>query len=193
MKKQNPALIYGLIGAAIIIVLGLVIQMYMTSTMQKAVDSGESFNFLKLLGVGIVSFLVIAGIYIFCIIKSMKDYRKINPNYTYGKLVGYGLFATLIIAIVSTAFTLLYSQVIDPGATKKSLVLSEKLIENSTMPDDQKEKALENIKSQNQDPVRQTVKSLAITLFCGLIVSLIAGAVLNKKGKEFPSNPNNLS
>lgn len=193
MKKQNPALIYGLIGAAIIIVLGLVIQMYMTSTMQKAVDSGESFNFLKLLGVGIVSFLVIAGIYIFCIVKSMKDYRKMNPNYTYGKLVGYGLFATLIIAIVSTAFTLLYSQVIDPGATKKSMVLAEKLVENSTMPDDQKEKALENIKSQNQDPVRQTVKSLAITLFCGLLVSLIAGAVLNKKGKEFPPNPNNLS
>jgi multisubunit Na+/H+ antiporter MnhB subunit len=158
--------------------------------MQKAVDSGESFNFLKFAGIGILTFLVIAGVYIFCIIKSMKDYRKINPDYTYGKLVGYGLFATLVI---STAFTLLYSQVIDPGATKKSVVLAQTLIENSSMPEDQKEKALESVKSQNQDPVRQTVKSLAITLCCGLIVSLIAGAVLNKKGKEFPSNPNNLS
>ena len=190
MKKQNPALIYGLIGGAIIIVFGLVMQMYMTSTMQKAVDSGESFNFMKLLGVGIISFLLIAGVYIFCIVKSMKDYRKINPEYTYGKLVGYGLFTTLIIAVVSTIFTLLYSQVIDPGATKKSLVLSEKLIENSNMPDDQKEKALDRIKMQNENPVRQIITSTGITLICGLIVSLIAAAVLNKKGKEFPSNPN---
>ena len=137
MKKQNPALIYGLIGGAIVIVFGLVMQMYMTSTMQKAVDSGESFNFMKLLGVGIISFLVIAGVYIFCIVKSMKDYRKINTEYTYGKLVGYGLFTTLVIAVVSTIFTLLYSQVIDPGATKKSLALSEKLIENARKPEDQ--------------------------------------------------------
>ena len=190
MKKQNPALIYGLIGGAIIIVFGLVMQMYMTSTMQKAVDSGESFNFMKLLGVGIISFLLIAGVYIFCIVKSMKDYRKINPEYTYGKLVGYGLFTTLIIAVVSTIFTLLYSQVIDPGASKKSLALSEKLIENSTMPDDQKEKALDRIKMQNENPGRQIITSTGITLICGLIVSLIAAAVLNKKGKEFPSNPN---
>ena len=190
MKKQNPALIYGLIGGAIIIVFSLVMQMYMTSTMQKAVDSGESFNFMKLLGVGIISFLLIAGVYIFCIVKSMKDYRKINPEYTYGKLVGYGLFTTLIIAVVSTIFTLLYSQVIDPGATKKSLALSEKLIENSTMPEDQKEKALDRIKMQNENPGRQIITSTGITLICGLIVSLIAAAVLNKKGKEFPSNPN---
>jgi len=190
MKKQNPALIYGLIGGAIIIVFGLVMQMYMTSTMQKAVDSGESFNFMKLLGVGIISFLLIAGVYIFCIVKSMKDYRKINLEYTYGKLVGYGLFTTLIIAVVSTIFTLLYSQVIDPGATKKSLALSEKLIENSTMPEDQKEKALDRIKMQNENPGRQIITSTGITLICGLIVSLIAAAVLNKRGKEFPSNPN---
>ena len=190
MKKQNPALIYGLIGGAIIIVFGLVMQMYMTSTMQKAVDSGESFNFMKLLGVGIISFLVIAGVYIFCIAKSMKDYRKINTQYTYGKLAGYGLFTTLIIAVVSTIFTLLYSQVIDPGATKKSLALSEKLIENANMPEDQKEKALDRIKMQNENPVRQTITSVGITLICGLIVSLIAAAVLNKRGKEFPTNPN---
>jgi len=190
MKKQNPALIYGLIGAAIIIVFGLVMQMYMTSTMQKAVDSGESFNFMKLLGFGIISFLLIAGVYIFCIVKSMKDYRKINPEYTYGKLVGYGLFTTLIIAVVSTIFTLLYSQVIDPGATKKSLALSEKLIENSNMPDDQKEKALDRIKMQNENPGRQIITSTSVTLICGLIVSLIAAAILNKRGKEFPTNPN---
>jgi predicted permease len=191
--KKNPAVLYGLIGAAILVVLGLITQMYITSVMEKAIARGESVSFMKFISVGIISFLIIVAVYIFCIIKSMKDYKKVNPNYTYGKLVGHGLLATLVLAVVSTGFSLLYSQVIDPGAAKKNIELSEKVIDNSSMPEDQKEKALEGVRKQGENPNRQAVTGLAITLFCGLIVSLIAGAVLNKKGKEFPSNPNNLS
>jgi hypothetical protein len=191
MKKQNPAVVYGLIGAAILIVYGLVAQMMITSTMQKAVDAGVSMSPFKFLWFGILSFLLIVGVYLFCIIKSMRDYRKTNPDYTYRKLVVHGLLTTLILALVSTAFSLLYSQVIDPGAMKKNIALTEKVFENMNMPDEQKEKALEGIR--NQDPVRQAVKSLAITLVCGLIVTLITASVLNKKAKDFPANPNNLS
>ena len=191
--KKTPAIIYGLIGAAIIIVLGLIAQMYITSVLEKAVAKGESVSFMKFLGVGILSFLIIAGVYIFCIIKSIKDYRKVNPNYNYGKLVGHGLLCTLVLALVSTAFSLLYSQVIDPGGTKKNIELTEKVLDNASMPEDQKEKALEGIRKQGDNPVGGAVRSLAITLVCGLIVSLIAGSVLNKKGKELSANPNNLS
>ena len=193
MKKQNPAVLYGLIGAAILILFGIVMQMFITSSMQKLVDSGESISPFKFLWIGIISFLIVVAVYIFFIIKAIKDYRKINTEYTYKKLVGHGLLATAIIALISTAFSLLYSQVIDPGARNKNLELTEKVFDNMNMPDEQKEKALEGIRSQNQDPVRQTVKALAITLFCGLIVSLISAAVLNKKGKEVFDNPNNLS
>ena len=191
--KKTPAIVYGLIGAAIIIVLGLVAQMYITSVLEKAVAKGESVSFMKFLGVGILSFLIIAGVYIFCIIRSIKDYRKINPNYNYGKLVGHGLLCTLVLALVSTAFSLLYSQIIDPGASKRNIELTEKVIDNSSMPEEQKEKTLESIRKQGDNPVAQTVKSLAITLVCGLIISLIAGSVLNKKGKELSDNPNNLT
>ena len=191
MKKQNPAVAYGLIGAAILILFGIGMQMYITSSLQKLVDSGASISPLKFVGFAIISFVVIIGVYLFCIIKAIGNYRKVNPDYTYRKLVGHGLLATLIIALVSTAFSLLYSQVIDPGAMKKNIDLTEKVFDNMNLPDDQKEKALENVK--NQDPVRQAVKSLALTLFCGLIVSLISASVLNKKGKEIFNNPNNLS
>ena len=191
--KKNPAIVYGLIGAAILIVLGLVTQMYITSVMEKAVARGESVSFMKFISVGIISFLIIVGVYIFCIIKSMKDYRKVTPDYTYGKLVGHGLLCTLVLALVSTGFTLLYSQVIDPGAAKKNLELTEKVFDNTDMADEDKEKALKGIREQSENPGRQAVTGLAITLFCGLIVSLITASVLNKKGKEFPANPNNLS
>jgi ABC-type antimicrobial peptide transport system permease subunit len=191
MKKQNPAIIYGLIGGAIIIVLGLAMQMYITSVMQKAVSSGSSLSPFKFIGVGIISFLIIAAIYLVCIVKTIKDYRKANTEYTYGSLVRQGLFTTLVIAIVSTGFSLLYSEVIDPGAKKENIELTEKVFDNMDMQEEQKEKALESVRNQN--PTRQAITSLGITLFCGLIVSLISASVLNKRGKDFPSNPNNLS
>jgi len=46
---------------------------------------------------------------------------------------------------------------------------------------------------RNQNPVTQAVTSMALTLFCGLIVSLISASVLNKRGKEFSGSPNNLT
>jgi len=191
MKKQNPALIYGLIGAAILILFGFGMQMYFTSMMEKAVANGDTINPMKFLVTFIITILVLLIVLIICIVATIKNYRKTNPDYTYKKLAGQGLMATLIISLVSTGFSLLYSQVLDPGATQKSKDLSIQVIENMNMPDDQKEKQLDRIR--NQKPVGQAITGTAVTLFCGLIISLIAASVLNKKGKEFPENPHNLS
>lgn len=191
MKKENPAVLYGLIGAAILIIVGLTMQMYIVSVMKKAIDSGAAVSPMKFVGISVLSFLMIVTVFIVCLIKAIKDYRKNNPDYTYKKLVGQGLLATLIIAFVSTAFSLLYSEVIDPGARDKTIELTVQVYENINMPDEQKEKMIDIIK--NQDPVRQTVTSLSLILFFGLIVSLISASVLNKSNKTFPDNPNNRS
>jgi hypothetical protein len=191
MKKQNPAVLYGLIGAAVLIIIGMGMQMIILSMLKKTVDSGTSGSPMKFLGISILSFLLIIGVFIFCLVKAIKEYRTVNPDYTYKKLVGQGLLATLIIAFVSTAFSLLYSEVIDPGARQKNIDLTIQVYENMNMPEDQKEKMIARI--QDQNVVRQTVTSLALTLGFGLIVSLISASVLNKRGKEFPTNPNNIS
>jgi hypothetical protein len=102
--------------------------------------------------------------------------------------------ATLIIAVVSSAFSILYSTIIDPGGKEKIIQMSKQLVENSSsIPDEQKDKIIDSMESQNQNPMRQAVKGLAIAFVFGLIVSLISGSVLNKRGTEFPTNPNNLS
>lgn len=191
MKKQNPAVLYGLIGAAILIIIGMIMQMYIVSALKKAVDSGASLSPMKFVGISILSFLLIITVFIVCLIMAMKEFKKHNPDYTYKKLVGQGLLTTLIIAFVSTAFSLLYSEVIDPGARQKTVDLTVQVYENVNMPEEQKDKMIAAIKDQNV--VRQTVTSLSLTLFFGLIVSLIGASVINKRGKEFPENPNNLS
>ena len=182
---------YGLIGAAILIIISIGMQMYMLSYLKKTVDSAGTFSPMKFLIFPIITLLVIIAIYIICIIKAIKDYRKINPEYTYRNLMGQGLLVTLIITFVSTAFSLLYSQIIDPDSRQKGIDLTIQLYENMNMPDDQKEKMIEQI--ENQNPVRQAITSVAITLIFGLIVSLISASVLNKRGKSLSNNPNNLS
>jgi|SRR5687767_8111434 len=187
MKKQNPAVLYGLIGAAILILVSLGMQMFMLSSLKRSVDSGEAFSPMKFILLPILTLCIIVAVFIICIIKSIKDYRKLNPEYTYRNLVGQGLLVTLIIALVSTAFSLLYSQVIDPGSRQKGIDLTIQLLENSSIPEDQKEQAI--VRVQNQNPVRQGMTSFGLVLIFGLIVSLISASVLNKRSRDFPGNP----
>ena len=179
MKQTNPAVKYGLIGAIILVVFGLAMQYMILGTMKKAAENPGQFSPMKLLGFGILSIILIAGVYIFCIVKSMKDYRKLNPDYTYNSLVKQGLLATLIIAVVSSLFSYLYSYVIAPESREQIMEISKRVYEGMDLPDDQKEKMIAQV--ENQDPVRQAITGIAITLCLGLITSLISASVLKKK------------
>ncbi|HYM93908.1 MAG TPA: DUF4199 domain-containing protein, partial [Chitinophagaceae bacterium] len=137
---------------------------------------------------GIISLILIVGIYIFCIVKSMRDYRKIDTAYTYRKLVGQGLLATLILVLVSTAFSYLYNGVIAPEAKQQTIELTKQVYQNLNIPDDQKEKAMEKLNDRN--PVREMLTGVALSLLLGMIVSLIGASVLNTKASM--NNPQQL-
>lgn len=180
MKQTNPAVKYGMIGGIILVVFGIVMQFVLLNSLRKGAEDPVNFNMLKLFGVQIISFLLIAGIYIFCIIRSMKDYRKLNPDYTYNSLVKQGLLATLIVAVVSTLFTILYGYVIAPESREEITDLLKRIFEGiPSMTDSQREKALSQLEKQN--PVRQMITGFAITLVLGLVTSLISASVLKKK------------
>lgn len=188
MKQTNPAVKYGIIGAVILVVMGVAMQFIVLGALRKGAVNPESFNMMKVLGFSILSLLMIAGIYITCIVKSMRDYRTLNPDYTYKNLVSQGLLATLILALVSTAFSYLYGYVIAPESRQEGLELSKQIYENLKMPEEQREKMMEQI--ENQNPARQMVTGLAITLIFGLLTSLISASVLKKKYDI--NNPNQM-
>jgi ABC-type antimicrobial peptide transport system permease subunit len=118
----------------------------------------------------------------------MKDYRKLNPDYTYNNLVKQGLLATLIIAVVSSLFSYLYGFVIAPESREESLELLRRIYESIEMPEAQREKAMSQF--ENQKPVRQMITGFAITLVLGLVTSLISASVLKKKYDL--NNPNQM-
>jgi hypothetical protein len=188
MKQTNPAIKYGMIGGIILVILGIGMQLMLLSSLRKGAENPATFSPVKFLGFSILSLLLIAGIYIFCIIRSMKDYRKLNPDYTYNNLVKQGLLATLIIAVVSTLCSYLYGYVVAPESRQEALELTKRIYEGISISDEQREKVMSQL--ENQNPVRQMITGFAITLVLGLITSLISASVLKKKYDI--NNPNQM-
>jgi small-conductance mechanosensitive channel len=180
MNQTNPAVKYGMIGAIILVVFGVAMQFIVLNALKKAAENPAQFSPLKVAGFSILTLLLIAGVYIFCIVKSMKDYRNLNPDYTYNNLVKQGLLATLIIGVVSSLFSYLYGYVIAPESREQTIELTKRIYEGmSQLSDDQREKMINQM--ENQDPIRQAITGLSITLALGLITSLISASVLKKK------------
>jgi O-antigen/teichoic acid export membrane protein len=177
--KQNPAIKYGLIGAVLLLAVGIIIQMVILAYLKIAANDPTKYSLGKFILFGIISLVVVCGVYIICIVKSIKDYRKIDPDYTYRKLVGQGLLATLILVVVSTGLSYLYNGVITPESKQQTIELSKQVYQNLDIPEDEKEKVMEKL--NNQDPVRQLLTSVGLTLLLGMIVSLISASVLNVK------------
>ena len=179
MKKENPAVKYGLIGAILLVAIGIIMQLLVLSYLKTTANDPSKFSMGKSILVGVCSLLLIVGIFIFCIVRTQKDYRKLNPEYSYRQLVGQGLLVTLILVLVSTGISYLYNYVISPEIKTKTVELTKQLYQNLDIPEDAKEKALQKLEDQN--PIRQLLTSLGLSLLLGMIVTLISAMVLNKR------------
>jgi hypothetical protein len=69
--------------------------------------------------------------------------------------------------------------VIAPESREQVMELTKRVYEGMNIPDNQKEKMMSQI--ENQNPLRQAITGLAITLILGLITSLISASILRKK------------
>jgi len=129
--------------------------------------------------IALLFYLVVIGILFFCGIKRKKE------------LGGYidlkDAFQTIFIAVlvgelIYMVFNIVYLKFIDPHYFEKFITSMENWIEKSSMPDDQKEKTLDRIKSQMEKQqngmnlqgfLKGYLISVAITGVCGFIAALI--------------------
>jgi ABC-type antimicrobial peptide transport system permease subunit len=129
--------------------------------------------------VGILGFLAFIGF----IIWAIKDFKDLNEGYlNLGDAIKTGLGVSLIAGFIGAVFMYILIHYIEPDFIQKSLEAQEQLMleKNPDMDEATLEMALDMTK-KFMTPASILSITLAGTLIGGLLVSLIAGLIMQKK------------
>ena len=183
LMKSNINIIvkYGLILGLVFVVLSVLIYVFNLITI--------SFWAGTIIGVANLA-LLIAGLII-----AGKHYRK---NYGGGYIRYMGVFKVLILVVlisslVSTAYSLLFSTVIDPGYEQRvKLEIAQKTAEymaNQNVPEAQIDKMIDNMTKPSEDSMlSKMLWSFLGSVLFGVIVSAIVSIFVKKNPPLFEQN-----
>jgi hypothetical protein len=133
-------------------------------------------------GLGYITYAVlIIGLFL-----SIRHYRDLlNEGYiNYGRAVGYGVLVALLAGIISSLFTFVLYQFIDPNLIGKLLLESEEKLLESGMAEDQLDMAME-MNKKIITPGFLTLMGILGQTFMGLVFSLVLAVFLKKEGSSF--------
>ena len=121
--------------------------------------------------------VMIAGV-----VMAQIGYRKaLGGTMTYGQALGVGVLTMVFASVLSSIYTFLLYQVIDPSLQEQlRLFTEEQIAKRGTVPEEQMEMAL-NMATKFQTPVMMLVMGIFGGAFIGLIVSLITSIFTQKK------------
>ncbi len=166
------ALVYGLIlGLALIVYSVLLYMLDLT------------FNF----GLSLLSWVVlIIGIYI-----GSKAYRDkvLGGTISYGAALGTGILIALVAGVISTLFSYILTNIIDPGLVEKSFQVIEERMAKKGLPDEQIEMIVSRMRERSSPVKTLVIGFVAFTVF-GIIISLITSAFVKKEGNPFTGQEN---
>lgn len=169
MEKTKPtpatfATNYGLILGIIMIVIALI--MYYSGMM---LEGKQWPMFLYYL------------IFPITILYSINQFKKQNANLlSLSEALKVGILIALISALVYSVYNLLFNYAIDPEFIDKMIrVTEDKLLENSNIPPEIAEQQIEWVKKLS-NPILGSAFWIGLSLFFGLIYSLIGGLVMKK-------------
>ncbi|MBV7268627.1 DUF4199 domain-containing protein [Winogradskyella luteola] len=113
------------------------------------------------------------------IIYGISQYKKSNANtLSLGDALKVGLAIAIISALVYVVWIFLFNYVIDPEFTAQSLeIVKDKMLENPNMTEEQIKQSLEWAEMFSS-PSAASAFWIAMSLFFGLIYSLIGGLVM---------------
>ena len=125
--------------------------------------------------------LVIYGILIGGLIVGMRDYRTNNGGYmTYGEGMGLGALLSAVAGLLSSAFTVFYTQIIDPGFQGRLVgQMRDQLEDQGKLSDEQIDQAIE-LMQKFQSPGLQFMFGLFGTILIGVVLSLIIAAFIRR-------------
>ncbi|GAA4462828.1 hypothetical protein GCM10023093_10100 [Nemorincola caseinilytica] len=159
--RNKMAMMNGLVLGVIYIIIGTVLNM----------TANALFLYMLLKGIGYLVYLVILGF-------MLANVRKANGGYIeLREVFGAAFVIVLVAGTLSFAYNYLYVYVIDPGFTDKVKNATLAAMEKAKLPDEQIDKALNDIEKSRKFNLQNTIMSymggLLLDSFLGLIVSLI--------------------
>ncbi len=160
------ALKYGLIVAVASIV-------YNTILLISELNQNQALTSLGLI------ILVIGMVY------AMRDYRSQNEGYmSYGQGLGIGTLMAGISGLLSSAFTMLYTQFIDPNLMNSALDKAREDLEQRGMSDAQIESAME-VSEKMMSPGILFAMGVFFSILFGFIIALIVAAIMRRNRPVF--------
>lgn len=119
------------------------------------------------------------------IVLAQIGYKKVlGGTMTYGQALGVGVITMLFASVISSIYTYLLFEVIDPSMQEQMrLFTEEQIIKQGNVPEEQMEVALD-IATKFQTPIMMLVMGIFGGTFIGLIISLITSIFTQKKPAE---------
>jgi hypothetical protein len=122
----------------------------------------------------------------------LKSYRDnfMHGQITYGQSVGAGVVIFVYYAILMAIFTYILWTVIDPELVKKSMAMSEEAMRNKNIPDAAIEQGMK-FTAKFMKPAIMAIFSIFVSLFFGVIYSLLVSIFIKKEGNPLIDTPEN--
>lgn len=119
------------------------------------------------------------------IVLAQIAYKKVlGGTMTYGQALGVGVLTMVFASVLTSIYTFLLYQVIDPSLQEQlRLFTEEQIVKQGRVPEEQIDMAV-NMATKFQTPIMMMVMGLFGGAFIGLIISLITSIFTQKKPKE---------
>ena len=170
VSMMPMAIRYGLIGSLILIIFTIALNLLGMG----AASGSTAISY-------IVNILVFGGVVYMALTKHRDE--DLGGYMTYGRAIGLGTLACLIMGIVGGIFSYIYVTFIDPSIMDLAWEQARAQYETMGMSDEEIENALEMAKKFSSGPMIAVFSILGYVII-GFITSLIVGAVVKKNPPE---------
>lgn len=161
---------YGLFASLILIVVGLIF--YVTG-MTDFTNQNSAVNWLS----NIINWAVMAG----AMVLGMKQYREAAGGYmTFGKGYSIGFWVSLLIALITAVWTILFFTVIAPDLMDTIMEATRDRMYEQGQSEEQVEQAMQYSAAFMNPYVFSAFAAVGI-LITGLIIDLIVSAIMQRK------------
>ncbi|CAM1362635.1 conserved membrane hypothetical protein [Tenacibaculum sediminilitoris] len=129
---------------------------------------------------GIIGFIVMIAL----IILGIKKFKADNGGIlTFGQALKVGVGIAVISAVISTIYTLIFTNVIEPDFQAQMMEIQKQGWIDAGMTDEQIE-ASETMAEKFNSPLITAPLALVVSAFFGFIISAIGGAIMKKTEEE---------